>query len=38
MTVTEDIIKCTRCESPTPESELLEVGSWWLCGVCYDDI
>jgi hypothetical protein len=36
--MTEDTIKCTRCESDTPESELIELGSWWLCGVCYDDI
>jgi len=36
--MTEDTIKCTRCENDTPESELIELGSWWLCGVCYDDI
>ena len=36
--MSQDTIKCTRCEQPTHESELLEVGSWWLCGVCYDDI
>jgi hypothetical protein len=36
--MSEDTIKCTRCESDTPESELIELGSWWLCGVCYDDI
>jgi len=36
--MSEETIKCTRCESDTPESELIELGSWWLCGVCYDDI
>jgi formylmethanofuran dehydrogenase subunit E len=34
----EDTVKCSRCEKPTPESELLEVGAWWVCGICYDDI
>jgi len=34
----EDMIKCGRCGDPTPESEVLEVGSWWVCGICYDDI
>jgi formylmethanofuran dehydrogenase subunit E len=34
----EDTINCSRCEDPTPESEVLEVGAWWLCGICYDDI
>jgi formylmethanofuran dehydrogenase subunit E len=34
----EDTIKCSRCEEATPESELTEVGAWWVCGICYDDI
>ena len=34
----EDTIQCSRCEQPTPESELLEVHAWWLCGICYDDV
>ena len=33
-----ETIKCSRCEKDTPESEVLEVGSWWVCGVCYDDL
>ena len=34
----EDTIKCSRCEESIPESEAMEVGSWWVCGICYDDI
>ncbi len=34
----EDTIKCSRCEDPTPESEVMEVGAWWVCGMCYDDL
>jgi hypothetical protein len=34
----EDMINCSRCTDPTPESELLEVGAWWVCGICYDDL
>jgi hypothetical protein len=34
----EDTINCSRCEAPTPESELLELLSWWVCGICYDDL
>jgi len=34
----ECTIKCTRCETDTPESELIEVHAWWLCGNCYDEI
>ena len=34
----EDTINCSRCETPTPESELLELFSWWVCGDCYDDL
>jgi formylmethanofuran dehydrogenase subunit E len=34
----EDTIKCSRCEEATPESEVIEVGAWWVCGMCYDDI
>ena len=38
MTTKEDTINCTRCDDPTPESELMELASWWICGICYDDI
>ena len=38
MNTDETMIKCNRCETPTPESELLEVFAWWVCGNCYDDI
>jgi formylmethanofuran dehydrogenase subunit E len=34
----EETIKCSRCEEPTPESEAMEVGAWWVCGICYDDL
>jgi formylmethanofuran dehydrogenase subunit E len=34
----EATIKCSRCDSETPESELLEVYAWWVCGNCYDEI
>ena len=34
----EETVKCSRCEQPTPESEVLELGAWWLCGICYDDL
>jgi formylmethanofuran dehydrogenase subunit E len=34
----EETIKCSRCEQPTPESEVLELGAWWLCSICYDDL
>jgi formylmethanofuran dehydrogenase subunit E len=34
----EDTIKCSRCADPTPESEVMEVGAWWVCGMCYDDL
>jgi formylmethanofuran dehydrogenase subunit E len=34
----EVMIRCSRCEEPTPESELLKVHAWWVCGICYDDI
>jgi formylmethanofuran dehydrogenase subunit E len=34
----EATVQCSRCESETPESELLEVHAWWLCGNCYDEI
>ena len=34
----EDMVDCTRCETPTPDSELIELGSWWVCGTCFDDI
>ena len=34
----EETIDCTRCGEPTPESELMELLSWWVCGICYDDL
>ena len=34
----EATVKCSRCDSETPESELIEVHAWWVCGICYDDI
>jgi formylmethanofuran dehydrogenase subunit E len=34
----EDTIQCSRCEEHTPESEVIELGSWWVCGICYDDL
>ena len=33
-----DTIKCSRCEEKTPESEVQQVGAWWVCGICYDDL
>ena len=38
MTTDDVMIKCHRCEQETPESELLEVYAWWVCGICYDDL
>ena len=38
MELREDLIRCSRCEEDTPQSEVMELGSWWLCGVCYDDV
>jgi formylmethanofuran dehydrogenase subunit E len=34
----EATIKCSRCDAETPESEILEVHAWWVCGICYDDL
>ena len=34
----EDTIKCSRCESDTPESEMVTVHAWLVCGNCYDEI
>jgi len=34
----ESLIKCSRCEDLTPESELLELHAWWVCGNCYDEL
>jgi formylmethanofuran dehydrogenase subunit E len=34
----EATVKCSRCDTETPESELIEVHAWWVCGNCYDDI
>jgi formylmethanofuran dehydrogenase subunit E len=37
--VTEEItVKCSLCKEPTPESEAIEIGSRWVCGMCYDDL
>ena len=36
--MTEDTIQCSRCETQTPESELVEVHAWLLCGICYDEV
>jgi formylmethanofuran dehydrogenase subunit E len=33
-----DTIKCSRCDERTPEAEILQVGAWWVCGICYDDL
>ena len=33
-----DTIKCSRCGDAVSEDEVIEVGSWWVCGICYDDI
>lgn len=34
----EDTIKCSRCETDTPESEIMQLYTWWICGICYDDV
>ena len=34
----EATIKCSRCDTETPESEIIEVHAWWVCGNCYDEI
>jgi formylmethanofuran dehydrogenase subunit E len=34
----EAMINCSRCGDPTPETEVLEVYAWWVCGICYDDL
>jgi formylmethanofuran dehydrogenase subunit E len=34
----EGTVKCSRCNTETPESELIEVYAWWVCGNCYDEI
>jgi hypothetical protein len=38
MALDEETRKCSRCEADTPQSELMEVYAWWLCGICYDDV
>jgi formylmethanofuran dehydrogenase subunit E len=38
MNTDETMVKCSRCEQDTAESELLEVHAWWVCGICYDDL
>ena len=34
----EDTIRCIRCDTDTPESEIIPLGAWMLCGTCYDDV
>ncbi len=34
----EATVQCSRCAAETPESELLEVYAWWVCGNCYDEL
>jgi formylmethanofuran dehydrogenase subunit E len=34
----EATVQCSRCSAETPESEILELGSWWVCGICWDDL
>jgi hypothetical protein len=34
----EATIECSRCSAETPESEIMEVYAWWVCGICYDDL
>jgi hypothetical protein len=36
--VLEDTVKCSRCAADTPESEVINVHAWWVCGNCYDEI
>ena len=38
MALEEDTMKFSRCESDTPESELVTVHAWLVCVNCYDDI
>ena len=38
MDTDEVMIMCARCEDKVPESELLQVYAWWVCGICYDDL
>jgi len=38
MALEEDTIKCSRCATDTPESELVTVHAWLVCGNCYDEI
>jgi len=33
-----DTIKCSRCDERTHEAEVQQVGAWWVCGICYDDL
>jgi len=34
----EATVQCSGCLTETPESELLQVYAWWVCGKCYDQI
>jgi formylmethanofuran dehydrogenase subunit E len=36
--VEEETIKCSRCEDPTPVAEVIQVATWWVCGICYDEL
>ena len=38
MALEEETIKCQRCDTDTPISEVLEVHAWWVCGICYDEL
>jgi formylmethanofuran dehydrogenase subunit E len=38
MALIEATIQCSRCDAETPESEIMEVHAWWVCGICYDDL
>jgi hypothetical protein len=34
----EVTVKCLKCTKDTPESEIMDVGYWWVCGDCYDGL
>ena len=31
-------VQCSRCDERTPETDVHQVGAWWVCGICYDDL
>ena len=33
-----EMIKCSRCEEKTPVAEVVQIATWWVCGICYDDL